>query len=340
MSDAIAELLNSKSSDNEPRERIVLIHRSDLYPDPTQDRDDWEAERTLAHIAGIRRSALIPLEEGRHYGIRKALWVEPADETGKHKIIEGECRWRATEDAPDDVQLLPCIISKGGVRERRMDHVTGNVLGQGLTVWQTACSIKRDKEEFGFTTEEILAVHGIKDKSRLSRYMKVFKLSPEAQEFAKLDEFRDVNIIYDLEKLDKMGPDTLKKLSKRLEKGESIQTAIKALLPREKKKSEPPAPGAGQGSVSDSETGTTRQPSSEDGATTTDSASTSDSANTAATSSGPVVSDSETNGSASLMLTPKRAQALAVLLNIEPGQGDLSALIEALAQALDELAEK
>ncbi|EVT81969.1 hypothetical protein Z046_33440 [Pseudomonas aeruginosa VRFPA09] len=93
MSDAIAELLNSKSSDNEPRERIVLIHRSDLYPDPTQDRDDWEAERTLAHIAGIRRSALIPLEEGRHYGIRKALWVEPADETGKHKIIEGECRW-------------------------------------------------------------------------------------------------------------------------------------------------------------------------------------------------------------------------------------------------------
>ena len=40
MSDAIAELLNSKSSDNEPRERIVLIHRSDLYPDPTQDRDD------------------------------------------------------------------------------------------------------------------------------------------------------------------------------------------------------------------------------------------------------------------------------------------------------------
>ncbi|MBH8238606.1 hypothetical protein, partial [Pseudomonas aeruginosa] len=127
---------------------------------------------------------------------------------------------------------------------------------------------------------------------------------------------------------------------KRLEKGESIQTAIKALLPREKKKSEPPAPGAGQGSVSDSETGTTRQPSSEDGAATTDSASTSDSANTAATSSGPVVSDSETNGSASLMLTPKRAQALAVLLNIEPGQGDLSALIEALAQALDELAEK
>lgn len=235
MSDAIAELLNSKSSDNEPRERIVLIHRSDLYPDPTQDRDDWETERTLAHIAGIRRSALIPLEDGRHFGIRKTLFVEPADEAGKHKIIDGECRWRATEDAPDDVQLLPCIIRKGGVRERRMDHVSGNVLGQGLTVWQTACSIKRDKEEFGFTTEEILAVHGIKDKSRLSRYMKVFKLSPEAQEFAKLDDFRDVNIIYDLEKLDKMGPDTLKKLSKRLEKGESIQTAIKALLPREER---------------------------------------------------------------------------------------------------------
>ncbi|HED8877654.1 ParB/RepB/Spo0J family partition protein [Pseudomonas aeruginosa] len=340
MSDAIAELLNSKSSDNEPRERIVLIHRSDLYPDPTQDRDDWETERTLAHIAGIRRSALIPLEDGRHFGIRKTLFVEPADEAGKHKIIDGECRWRATEDAPDDVQLLPCIIRKGGVRERRMDHVSGNVLGQGLTVWQTACSIKRDKEEFGFTTEEILAVHGIKDKSRLSRYMKVFKLSPEAQEFAKLDDFRDVNIIYDLEKLDKMGPDTLKKLSKRLEKGESIQTAIKALLPREEKKPAPKAPGVGQGSVSDSETGSIQHPSSEDGAEATDSASTSDSTTKAAPSSGPVVSDSETNASASLMLTPKRAQALAVLLNIEPDEGDLSALIDALAQALDELAEK
>ncbi|EPF1840321.1 ParB/RepB/Spo0J family partition protein [Pseudomonas aeruginosa] len=340
MSDAIAELLNSKSSDKEPRERIVLIHRSDLYPDPTQDRDDWETERTLAHIAGIRRSALIPLEDGRHFGIRKTLFVEPADEAGKHKIIDGECRWRATEDAPDDVQLLPCIIRKGGVRERRMDHVSGNVLGQGLTVWQTACSIKRDKDEFGFTTEEILAVHGIKDKSRLSRYMKVFKLSPEAQEFAKLDDFRDVNIIYDLEKLDKMGPDTLKKLSKRLDKGESIQTAIKALLPREEKKPAPKAPGVGQESVSDSETGSIQHPSSEDGAVATDSASTSDSTTKAAPSSGPVVSDSETDGSAALMLTPKRAQTLAVLLNIEPGQGDLGALIEALAHALDELAEK
>ncbi|MDP2104771.1 MAG: ParB N-terminal domain-containing protein, partial [Desulfobulbaceae bacterium] len=166
----------------------------------------------------------------------------PADSEGVHEIIAGENRWRAAGLAK--LAEVPCVIKSGGDVEARMDHVTDNALHRTLTLWQQANSIRRDQEEYGLTTEQIIAAHGLRNKTQLSKLMSVFKLSDEAQSFVKKGYVQDVNLIYDLKKL----PDEqLSKLAKRvIDKGESFPAALKALQPKEPKEPKN-KPGGGDG---------------------------------------------------------------------------------------------
>lgn len=253
MENTISELMAAGREDQASGEVIHMIHRSRLKPSPDQDRDDWDSPATLANIESIRKSSQIKLDNGRYYGIRSALWIEEADEDGMHNIIAGECRWRSTENAPEDVQMLPCIIRKGTRKELRMDHTAENGARKGLTLWQTARSILRDKEEFGLKSEEIIAVHGLSSKSQLSKFNAIHKLSPRAQELVRAGYFEDVNLVYEIKDLD---DEQLDKLEKKVAKGVSFQQALKAVKPKDPKSGKGNDEGGegGSGGVSDSET--------------------------------------------------------------------------------------
>lgn len=255
MTDSISALLDAGREDQATGERIYIMHRSSIIPDPLNDRDDWDDPATIAHIEGIKRASRIKLDNGKYYGIRAPLWVGPADENGKHMIIDGECRWRSTEDAPEEVQFLPVIIRDGSKKERRLDHTAANGARRQLTLFQVAHSIKRDKEEFGLSTDEILAVHGLTNKSQISKYNQIHKLNDRAKELVRGGYFQDVNLVYDLAKLD---DDALNKLEKKVAKGESFQQALKQVLPKDpdkgKGKGASGEDGGGAGGVSDSET--------------------------------------------------------------------------------------
>lgn len=232
MTNSISELLRSGEHDPITGEAITIIHRSKVVPTEGQDRDDWDSPETIANIQSIRKSAHIKLEDGRYYGIRYPLFVGSPDADGNYPIIDGECRWRSVENAPEDLQMLPCIIRTGGKKEQRLDHTSSNGARKGLTLYQTAMSIQKDEKEFGLTTEEIIAVHGLPNQTALSKYKAIHKLSDRAKELVRSGTFQDVNLVYELKKLD---DDQLTKLEKRIGKGESIQQAIKALIPKEPK---------------------------------------------------------------------------------------------------------
>lgn len=253
MENTISELMAAGREDQASGELIHIIHRSRLKPSADQDRDDWDSPATLANIESIRKSSQIKLDNGRYYGIRNALWIEEADEDGMHTIIAGECRWRSTENAPDEIQLLPCIIRKGTRKELRMDHTAENGARKGLNLWQTARSIQRDKEEFGLKSEEIIAVHGLSSKTQLSKFNAIHKLSPRAQELVKAGLFEDVNLVYDIRDLN---DEQLDKLEKKVAKGVSFQQALKAVKPKDPKvgKGNGESGEGGEDGVSDSET--------------------------------------------------------------------------------------
>ncbi|HGM4353827.1 TPA: ParB/RepB/Spo0J family partition protein [Pseudomonas aeruginosa] len=256
MENTISELMAAGREDQASGEVIHMIHRSRLKPSADQDRDDWDSPATLANIESIRKSSQIKLDSGRYYGIRNALWIEEAGEDGTHTIIAGECRWRSTENAPEEIQLLPCIIRKGTRKELRMDHTAENGARKGLTLWQTARSILRDKEEFGLKGEEIIAVHGLTSKTQLSKFNAIHKLSPRAQELVKAGHFEDVNLVYEIKDL---ADEQLDKLEKKMAKGVSFQQALKAVKPKDPKEGKGNGEGGeggegGGGGVSDSET--------------------------------------------------------------------------------------
>lgn len=242
MAGTIDDLMKLGDKDPITGETITHFHRDKILPDADQDRDDWDNPETLANITTIKKSSRIKLEDGRYFGIRYPLFVTAPDENGNVQIIDGECRWRSTEDGPEELKMIPCIVRTGGSKERRLDHTASNGARKGLNLYQTAMSIHKDEKEFGLTNEEICAVHGIAPLSQLSKYRAILKLNDRQKEFVRSGSFQDVNLVYELKKLDE---EALTKLEKRVGKGESIQQAIKALLPKEPKTPKEPA-GSGQ----------------------------------------------------------------------------------------------
>lgn len=305
MNDSISALLSAGRTDKETGEKVVLIHRSQLVPKASNDRDDWDDPETKAHIKSIAESMQIRLTDGKFYGIRTPLVVKPANNEGLHEITSGECRWRASDLPVEELQYLPCIIREGDTKEERLDHVTENGNRRALNLFQVARSIKRDKEEFGLSTEEIIAIHGLTGKSQLSKYMAVFNLNEKAQAFAREGAFKDINLVYELKKLDE---GQLDKLKKKIDKGESFQQALKSLLPK-------PAKQAKETSANAQEAG----------------------------NSSPQISESETErtqgNNITLDLPLEHARALAALLDVENVESlDVQNLREAIKSAAAHLA--
>lgn len=228
MTDPIKKMAEANQAGN----KIVMIHRSQIVPDPSNDRDDWDNAETIAHIQSIVNSASVKLENGKYYGIRQPITVTSCNRDGKHTIIDGECRWRATDNLPEELHEIPCIIRSGDLKELRLDHVSANGVRKDLTLSQLVKSITRDKEEFNMKTSEIIAVHGLRNKTHLSKLMAFNKLSDKAKGIINDFDIKDVNIVYDLKKLDEIGEEALTKLQNKLAKDVPISTALKSLLPK------------------------------------------------------------------------------------------------------------
>lgn len=317
MAGTIDDLMKIGEKDPITGETITLFHRDDVLPDADQDRDDWDDPETVANIATIKKSSRIKLEDGRYFGIRYPLFVTEPDDNGKVRIIDGECRWRSTEDGPEELKMLPCIVRTGGPKERRLDHTASNGARKGLTLYQTAMSIQKDEKEYGLTNEEICAVHGIAPLSQLSKYRAILKLNDRQKEIVRSGSFQDVNLVYELKKLD---DEALAKLEKRISKGESIQQAIKALVPK------PPKPAKEQDGAGNEDTG-------HNGGTDTDGQQQNDESKQQ-----PIGGNlSESENVVSLTIGLEAAKALASLLDV-PSDLDPVALQAALSDAIRTLA--
>lgn len=221
----------------------LMAPTGQLRPSAKQDRDDMDSEASAEHIRALAESIKLKLPNGRQYGIRRPIEVRPADSEGFYEIIAGENRWRAAQLA--GLEMVPITIKDGDEIEARLDHVTDNALRRDLNLWQQACSIQRDQEEFKMSTEQVIVAHGLRNKTQLSKLMAVFKLPEEAQSFVKKGLCQDVNLVYDLRKLQ---PEQLSKLATRvMSKGESFPAALKAVLPKEPKPAKEPKATPAQG---------------------------------------------------------------------------------------------
>lgn len=240
MNDSIAAMLQATDnldSSTTSGENIKQIHRSKILPDPHQNRNDWDDPATVAHVDGIRKIMLKSVNN-RYFGIRVPLLVGPMNEDGCYPLLDGECRWRASEGVPEEIQFLPCLVRENNAEENRLDHVVSNGARKSLTLFQTAVAIHKDKETFKFTNDDIAAIHGLRDRKLVSKYLSVLKLSDEASKFVRDPSFKDINLIYDLQKFN---PKQLQQLHKKIHKGDSNYFQAINEIKKKSSKSEKPA---------------------------------------------------------------------------------------------------
>lgn len=228
-------------------DRIVQISIDKLRPNVHQSRGDenadyWQKQSTIDYINELVASMKLELPDGTLYGVREALKIKQLGDDGLHEIIAGEHRWRAARLA--GLKEVPCLIRAGGEKEARLDHITENSLHKGLSLWQTARAIVVNQETYGFSTEYIIAAHGLRNKSHLSKIMNVFKLSDEARALVESGVVDNVEYAYELKKLT---PEQVAKFAKMVDKGTPVSQALKTISKPKVERSAKPTGEAGQG---------------------------------------------------------------------------------------------
>ncbi|NQD64269.1 chromosome partitioning protein ParB, partial [Enterobacter sp. CM29] len=99
-----------------------------------------------------------------------------------------------------------------------------------LNIWERASSIKTDKDN-GADTETLMAIHGLSNKTVVSKYLGVFKLTRAQQKPVQYSYINDLNLISKLAKLNDLDA---KELFKRCEGGEQPKKVLTELLNKAK----------------------------------------------------------------------------------------------------------
>jgi len=217
---------------------IRTLKLSQLVPNKKQDRKDWESPTAREFIEKLKKSISLQNADGSLYGIRERIVVKPSTNEDEFIIIKGESRWRAGVEVGQELGIDLSTECEVKVYEDKvtehMDHATENSLHRVLNIFERATSIKVDKDN-GLTTDQIIAVHGLSNKTVVSKYMSVFRLSKPKQKIVQESYINDLNLI---SKLDKVSEEDLKELRQRLEGGEPAKKVINELINKSKPKTE------------------------------------------------------------------------------------------------------
>lgn len=215
---------------------IRVLKLSQLTPNKRQDRRDWGSPVAREHIKKLKKSIGMRMPDGSLYGIRERIVVKPGASENEFIILKGESRWRAGSELEKEIGeaiKTECEIKLYDDKViEHLDHATENSLRRDLNIFERALSIKTDKDH-GLTTDQIIATHGLSNKTVVSKYMSVFRLAKPKQKLVQESFIGDLNLIG---KLDKIAEDDMKELRQRLEGGETAKKVINELLNRSQPK--------------------------------------------------------------------------------------------------------
>lgn len=149
-----------------PMSQMAEIAVSDIIPNPTQPRHNFD-EEALAELADSIRTL----------GVIQPITVKSTDE-GRYIIISGERRWRAAQIA--EVETLPAYIREADDTNLHAMALVENVQRQDLNAIEIALSLQRLVDECGLTQDALSEKVGMK-RSTVSNYMRLLKLPNEVQ---------------------------------------------------------------------------------------------------------------------------------------------------------------
>ena len=148
-----------------PMEEMAEIRLSDIIPNPTQPRTDFDEEALIELADSIRQLGLIqPITVKR--------------EGDKYIIISGERRWRASEQA--GLTTIPAYIREVDDTTLHAMALVENIQREDLNAIEISLGMQRLVEECGLT-QEALAERLGKKRSTVANYLRLLNLPNEIQ---------------------------------------------------------------------------------------------------------------------------------------------------------------
>lgn len=150
---------------SKPMAEMVEIALTDIVPNPTQPRTEFDEEALEELAASIRQLGLIqPITVKR--------------EGDKYIIISGERRWRASERA--GLVSIPAYIREVDDTTLHAMALVENIQREDLNAIEISLGMQRLVEECGLT-QEALAERLGKKRSTVANYLRLLNLPEEVQ---------------------------------------------------------------------------------------------------------------------------------------------------------------
>ena len=148
-----------------PMEEMAEISLSDIVPNPTQPRTEFD-EEALEELA----------DSIRQLGLIQPITVKRDGE--KYIIISGERRWRASERA--GLESIPAYIREVDDTTLHAMALVENIQREDLNAIEISLGMQRLVEECGLT-QEALAERLGKKRSTVANYLRLLNLPNEIQ---------------------------------------------------------------------------------------------------------------------------------------------------------------
>lgn len=163
-------LFLDNSSESLSENSSVMLKISDVEPDKTQPRTEFD-EQALAELeASIRE-----------YGVLQPLLVRPVPD-GTYLIVAGERRYRAARRA--GLSEIPAIVRSLTDSEAAAIALIENLQREDLNAIEEALGIKRLMDEFGLTQEEA-AEKLAKSRPAIANSLRLLNLPEEVTSLIK-----------------------------------------------------------------------------------------------------------------------------------------------------------
>ena len=148
-----------------PMSEMIEIKISDIVPNPTQPRTEFD-EEALEELA----------DSIRQLGLIQPITVKRDGE--KYIIISGERRWRAAEKA--GLECVPAYIREVDDTTLHAMALVENIQREDLNAIEISLGMQRLVEECGLT-QEMLAERLGKKRSTVANYLRLLNLPEEIQ---------------------------------------------------------------------------------------------------------------------------------------------------------------
>ena len=159
--------------ENEKQNEIVNVKISDIYPNNTQPRKNFDEDKIISLCESIKK-----------HGVLQQIVLKP-DENGKYMIIAGERRYRACIMAKKEE--IPAVIKNIPIKEVMEIALVENLQREILNIIEEGIAYKNLIEKYKSTQEELASLVG-KSRPYITNTMRLLNLSKEIIKYIELDK--------------------------------------------------------------------------------------------------------------------------------------------------------